>query len=484
MRKKIWWLLFLLSFIQASQAQGNSPGAGDCTITLFIKNPISKQVVVDISPISLGPRSGIRNQKKILLDDKNKGVLKILLSGPSVIKLMTAWKDSNASYIVLPGIDFTIHLDALGNDTTHYNDSGPKETDFYNYILTKSTTLLKTIPQQDPLLFLKKWEQEYNAVQDSIVAAAAGMSPSYISWVSKSIQVLFQSKLSRQLVTYVTISGQWPSNMDQYVNKVGFFTTAQLNQPLFFNRETDKELAESYYLFFSVIQDWKKRLPAPNAETAYRNAINYALKLKADGARDIMIRYLVTSSTALTTDTGFLNWMKNVIPANRQNNYLVKMIAQKQNILRELGKGKQAPHFEATDISGNSFSYKNFQGKYLFIDIWATWCVPCRMEIPYLEALKKKYAGQAVEFMSVSVDANADAWKKFVQPIENKDQFHSNPARQFCIREVYHAELIPAFVLIDPQGKIINPTCFRPSDPALGLLIDDLLQKNNSLSTQ
>jgi len=106
------------------------------------------------------------------------------------------------------------------------------------------------------------------------------------------------------------------------------------------------------------------------------------------------------------------------------------------------------------------------------------------MEIPYLEALKKRYAGQPVEFISVSMDVNVNAWKNFVESIENRDQFHSNPAKQFCIREVYHAQLIPAFVLIDPQGKIINPTCFRPSDPALGLLIDDLLQKNNSLSTQ
>ena len=477
MRKRIWWLLFLLIGTQSSQAHEITEGAGECTITLVVKNATSKQVILDITPISVAPASAIRNQKRILLDDQNKGVLKILLNGPSVIKLMMVWNDSTVSYVVLPGTAFTLHLDVLGADTTDYDDSGAKENDFYHNLLAKSMDQLKAIPQQDPELFFKTWEQQYNAMQES-VKVSSGMSSVYTSWISKSLHSLYQSKLSRQLVTYVTITRRWPSNMEDYIKKVSLFTADQLNQPLFFNKETDKELVETYYLLFSVINDWKKQLPAPNAENTYRNAINDALKLKAGGARDIILRYLVTSSTAYTTDPVFLKWMKNVISPAPQNNFLVKMIAEKQNVLQELGKGKQAPHFEATDISGNAFSYKDFQGKYLFVDIWATWCVPCRMEIPYLEELKKKYAGQAVEFISVSMDANVSAWKKFVEPIENKDQYHSNPAKQFCIREVYHAQLIPAFVLIDPQGKIINPTCYRPSDPALGLLIDDLLQKN------
>jgi len=485
MRKRIWWLLFLLIGIQSSQACESSEGAGECTITLVVKNATSKQVILDITPISVAPRSGIRNQKRISLDDQNKGVLKILLDGPSVIKLMNVWNDSTVSYVFLPGMDFTLHLDVLGKDSTNHDDSGPKENNFYRDLLAKCTDQLKAIPQQDPELFFKTWEQQYNAAREMVkTAASSGMSSVYISWISKSLQSLYETKLSRQLVTYVTMTRRWPSNMDEYIGKVSLFSADQFNQPHFFNRETDKEMVESYYLFFSVIQDWKKKVPAPNAENTYRNAINYVLKLTANGARDLMTRYLVTSSTAYTTDTVFLKWMKNVISPARQNNYLVKMIVEKQNVLRELGIGKEAPRFEASDISGNAFSYQKFQGKYLFIDIWATWCIPCRMEIPYLEALKKKYAGQPVEFISVSMDANVNAWKKFVEPIENRDQFHSNPAKQFCIREVYHAQLIPAFVLIDPQGKIINPTCFRPSDPALGLLIDDLLQKNNSLSTQ
>src|SRR5436189_3208939 len=130
MRKRIWWLLFLLIGIQSSQAGETPEGAGECTITLVVKNATSKHVILDITPISVAPRYGNRNQKRVSLDDQNKGVLKLLLDGPSVIKVMNVWNDSTLSYVVLPATAFTLHLDVLGADTTDYDDSGPKENDF------------------------------------------------------------------------------------------------------------------------------------------------------------------------------------------------------------------------------------------------------------------------------------------------------------------------------------------------------------------
>ena len=479
MRKRICWLLFLSVSIQLSQAQGNSAKTGECTITVWMKNPISKEIIADINPISLAKRPALRIQRKMLLDNKNKATLKIPLNGPSVVKLMNACKDSTVSYVALPGVDLVTHLDGLGEETTNYNDTGTMENNFYRDVLTKSNELLEAIPQQDPELFLKTWEQEYKATQELVTAASSDMSPSYVSWISQSITSLFQSKLCRQLVTYVTMSREWPVNLEEYTNKVSSFTTAQFNQPGFFNRETDKELVESYYLFYSLIEDKKQQLAAPNAEMTYRNAINYAKGVKAESSLDLMLRYLVTSATAHTTDTNFLKWMKSTIVFSKQNEHLRNLIDSKQSLLRELGKDKPAPHFDASDISGNNFSYRTYQGKYLYIDIWATWCVPCRKEIPYLEKLKQKYEGQSIEFISVSIDENINSWKKFVESTDNKDQFHSLPGNAASINEVYNAALIPAFVLIDPQGKIVNPATFRPSDPALVFLLDDLLQKNN-----
>ena len=479
MLKRVCWTLLFFILVQASSfANENSTGSGDCTITLLVKNPERKEIIVDITPISLVSRPATRDQKKILLDDKNRGILKTTLKGPSLLKFMNIWSDSTISYVAMPGFDLVIHFDGLRKDTTEYNDIGPKENDFYADIITKSIDRLKAFPQNDPELFLKKWEQEQNAMLELVAAAtASGMSTIYTLWISQSIESLFQSKLCRQFVTYVTITRQWPSNTEEYIKKVKPLTLDQFNQPDFFTKETDKELVESYYMFYSLIQDRKKHLPAPNAETNYRNAINYSNKITAESSRNLMLRYLLSTAIANTTDTTFLKWMKNTIVFDKQTEYLGKMVTEKQSLLQKIGKGTTAPHFNATDFTGNTFSYKNYEGKYLFIDIWATWCVPCRKEIPYMEQLKQKYAGQPIEFISVSTDKNFNAWKKFVES-DSKGQFHSMQGQTSSINEVYKADLIPAFVLIDPQGKIVNPNIFRPSDPALELLLDELLQKN------
>lgn len=481
MCKRISWILFFFTCILSSQAQKNLPETGNCTITVLVKNPIQKEITVDINTISLAARPVIPNQKRILLDEKNKAFLKIPLKGPTILKLMNLWPDSSVSYIAIPGVDIIIHLDLLGKDTANYADVGPAETDFYLNVLAKSREILKAIPQEDPEQFLKIWDHEFNAMQELIKATSVSrFSPAYITWISQSVRSLFQSQLSRQLTTYVTITRRWPSNIKEYESRINTFTSAQFNQPGFFTRETDRELVESYYLFSSLIKDWKNKQPAPNAESVFRNAISLAREIRSETSRDLMYRYLVTQVTAQTTDINFLKWVKGAIVINNQTKHLGKLITDKQNLLQKIGKDKPAPYFEATNLSGKKFSYQDFHGKYLFIDIWATWCVPCRKEIPYLEELKQKYAGQPIEFISVSTDEKLSAWKKFVELIENKDQFHSMPRTTSSVNEVFHADLIPAFVLIDPESKIVNPTSFRPSDPALGLLLDELLKKNNN----
>ena len=62
-----------------------------------------------------------------------------------------------------------------------------------------------------------------------------------------------------------------------------------------------------------------------------------------------------------------------------------------------------------------------FRGSYLYIMVWATWCVPCKSELPYLNLLQKKYAGKNIQFLTVAVGRNADeqnTWLNFL---------HQNP---------------------------------------------------------
>ncbi|AXG73539.1 TlpA family protein disulfide reductase [Flavobacterium arcticum] len=142
-------------------------------------------------------------------------------------------------------------------------------------------------------------------------------------------------------------------------------------------------------------------------------------------------------------------------------------------------KGKPSPLFTYENHKGGTTSLKDFRGKYVYIDVWATWCGPCRKEIPYLQKIEKKYHDKDIVFVSISVDKEKDhtKWKKFVdkealggvQLIADKDWKSDFIA-------AYDIHSIPRFLLIDPKGNVVRSDAARPSDPALQELLDKLLK--------
>lgn len=139
--------------------------------------------------------------------------------------------------------------------------------------------------------------------------------------------------------------------------------------------------------------------------------------------------------------------------------------------------GKSAPDFEMTGTDGKVCHLSDFRGKAVFIDVWATWCGPCCMEIPYMEKLVKHYRkNRKIEFISISLDKDLNAWKKklkedkpewkqFVCP----DNFKSTLAKEYGITG------IPRFLFIDKSGKIITIDAPRPSSEKITDYIDRFL---------
>jgi thiol-disulfide isomerase/thioredoxin len=80
----------------------------------------------------------------------------------------------------------------------------------------------------------------------------------------------------------------------------------------------------------------------------------------------------------------------------------------------ELAKARLAPPFKATTIDGQTVSIDDFQGKVVLLDFWATWCGPCRDALPHMKKIAQKFQGEPFVVLSVSLDDNEEAWKKFV----------------------------------------------------------------------
>ncbi len=167
-------------------------------------------------------------------------------------------------------------------------------------------------------------------------------------------------------------------------------------------------------------------------------------------------------------------------------NYYKQYIAEGIALKKSLPKGSVSPSFKNYEnIDGSKTSLADLKGKYVYIDIWATWCAPCKAEIPSLKKLDKDYSGKNVTFVSLSVDDDRShkgswdkakgAWKNMVKEkaLTGVHLFAPKGWTSQFIRD-YKINGIPRFVLIDPNGNIVNPDAPRPSDPELRELFTSL----------
>ncbi len=146
--------------------------------------------------------------------------------------------------------------------------------------------------------------------------------------------------------------------------------------------------------------------------------------------------------------------------------------------LTRLAKGKASPVFvNYENFKGGKTSLADLKGKYVYMDIWATWCAPCKAEIPFLKALEKEYAGKNIQIVSISVDKPEayETWKKMVvaEQLGGMQLYADNNFESQFILD-YGINAIPRFILIDPAGNIVDADAARPSDPKLKELFTEL----------
>ena len=116
--------------------------------------------------------------------------------------------------------------------------------------------------------------------------------------------------------------------------------------------------------------------------------------------------------------------------------------------------GQPAPRYAATTLAGDSASIGGLAGKVVLLNIWATWCHPCREEIPYLETLYEKHRADGFDIVGVSVDARGqDAEiRDFVKEFRMTYPIWRDPDER--IQSTFLALGVPASYLIDRQGVL------------------------------
>ena len=152
-----------------------------------------------------------------------------------------------------------------------------------------------------------------------------------------------------------------------------------------------------------------------------------------------------------------------------QNKDKKDAIKKKVVTLAQYESGKPAPIFSFEDNAGNIRNLKEFIGKIVYIDVWASWCAPCMAEIPHAKALYQKYKDNPdIVFLYISIDEDRQNWEKAmrekslydgIQGIAFPNGFNSDFARKYSIQG------IPNYILIDKSGNLINHRAVKPSQP-------------------
>ena len=147
-------------------------------------------------------------------------------------------------------------------------------------------------------------------------------------------------------------------------------------------------------------------------------------------------------------------WRQKIDP--KLNNHPYTKQLDEYIRLAAFGVGSVMPNFTLKTPDGKDISLKDFEGKYVLVDFWASWCGPCLREMPNVVKLYKECKGKNFEIFGVSLDNKKDAWVKAIKANGMKwpqgsdlKGWGSEPAR-LC-----NVSAIPFTVLIDPEGEVI-----------------------------
>lgn len=169
--------------------------------------------------------------------------------------------------------------------------------------------------------------------------------------------------------------------------------------------------------------------------------------------------------------------------------------------------GNQAPDFRYVSIKKDSVQLSSFKGKIVVVDYWATWCPPCVAQIPFFEAMKEKFTGKEVVFLSVSIDHSKSKWERFLSKRNNITDHQlwsgpNKPAYYFTLmnyetmlradpisgssdqvknnltKGLYIYDGVPGnFVIIDKDGSLVADWLLPSQGTAMEDKINELLIK-------
>ncbi|MEO1411016.1 MAG: redoxin family protein [Bacteroidota bacterium] len=462
----------LLLFLAACGTESTEPTPTEASVSGQIVN--GKAEVIKFS---------FGDQKFEAPVEEGQFSLPIPLEAPALMTLK--YGDEYAGLYLEPGDALQIQLDAAEFDESlTFSGQGAEESNYLieNYLLEEEMGAdLREGYQKTAAEFLALSDAYTTKVRDHFDHFYQQHPALNRDFVTIQLAEIKYQNLNRRL-TYVPIHEYYTEASPELAeDHYQFLEEADLNR-------VDLLESRQYPQFLRNVIDHQAQmaLDAATPDAAEDRAQKTSLKLQLIGQlvkEQEIIDYLAHDATLSYLQFEGADRAQALVTAFQQ---LCKNEAYRSEVEDSYAKwakivaGAVAPIFVAKDVEGKTVSLKDLRGRNVYIDVWATWCGPCRQEMPYLEKLEAKYseAGGLV-FASVSIDENTEAWEKMVTEKEMQGtQLLADEAWESELCQQYLIRGIPRFILIDREGKIINANAPRPSSEEIDGILAQLADPN------
>ena len=437
-------LAFLLMMAVFSAACSNS-GKGNIVLEVDVVDQASKEVVLVYHDQILTVELDSEGHAEFVIDDQD-AVYARMCHYPRVDQMMNIYLErGDRASVRFSGKDF--------KGTFAFEGEKEPAVKYLN------TVVLTALPDEDYALpfdeYVKKLEKKEAEAVKLLEASGVSKAGRFEEMERGRIRYSYATQLLMHPYGHKFMTHDMAYEPDQnYYDKLDSYV---VENALWVDLDQYREfVAEAAHILDADNRDVTSAYPRAVAQMRF-----IADRFEAGKTRDVLLHRI---ANAYVTRFGIddIQDMENIYRTYVQDPDLVAKYDAAREKWNLASVGKPSPDFKGVDVNGKEYTLADFRGKYVYIDVWATWCGPCRQEIPYLKKLDEDYKDAQIVFLSLSVDQDKAKWEQMVKEQSMSGvQLHIGQNTSF--QEAYKIEGIPHFILLDKEGKILDMKMSRPS---------------------